>query len=92
MQKNLDPTDKARLLNQAYETLCESGEGWTLDMLANMRQLVLEAEEEEHIYIMNQEYIIEQQAKADGHISEQDMEDMFDHYESLRIDNAKDTL
>ena len=36
--------------------------------------------------------IINEKAKAEGHISEQDMEDMFDHYESLRIDNAKDTL
>ena len=87
-----DPIDKARLLNQAFETLCESGEGWTLDMLANMKKLVLEAEEEEHIYTMNQEYIIEQEAKTKGHITEKDMEDMFDHYETLGIDNAKDTL
>ena len=77
-----DPIDKARLLNQAYETLCESGEGWTLDMLADMKKLVLEAEEEEHIYTMNQEYIIEQEAKAAGHITEQDMEDMANYYES----------
>ena len=47
-----DPIDKARLLNQAYESLCKQGEGWTLDMLANMKKLVLEAEEEEHVYIM----------------------------------------
>ena len=76
-----DPIDKARLLNQAYETLCESGEGWTLDMLADMKRLVLEAEEEEHIYTMNQEYIIEQEAKANGDITDKDMQDMADYYE-----------
>ena len=90
--KNLDPIDKARLLNQAFTTLCEAGEGWTIDMLAQMKQIVLEAEEEEVIYVMNQEYISEKEAKANGHMTEKDMEDMFDHYESLRIDNAKDTL
>ena len=83
-----DPIDKARLLNQAYETLCESGEGWTSDMLADMKKLVLEAEEEEHIYTMNQEYIIEQEAKAQGHITEKDMEDMFDYYDNKGDDNA----
>ena len=73
-----DPIDKARLLNQAYETLCEAGEGWTLDMLADMKKLVLEAEEEEHIYTMNQE----QDAKTNGDITEQDIEDMANHYEN----------
>ena len=81
-----DPIDKARLLNQAYETLCESGEGWTLDMLANMKKLVLEAEEEEHVYTMNQEYIVEQETKAQGHITDKDMEDMADYYENKGID------
>ena len=83
-----DPIDKARLLNQAYETLCEAGEGWTLDMLADMKKLVLEAEEEEYIYTMNQEYITEQEAKAQGHIIEKDMEDMFDYYDNKGGDNA----
>ena len=83
-----DPIDKARLLNQAYETLCKRGEGWTLDMLADMKKLVLEAEEEEHIYTMNQEYITEQEAKAQGHIIEKDMEDMFDYYDNKGGDNA----
>ena len=76
-----DPIDKARLLNQAYETLCKRGEGWTIDMLADMRRLVLEAEEEEHIYTMNQEYIIEQEAKANGDITDKDMQDMAAYYE-----------
>ena len=81
-----DPIDEARLLNQAYETLCEVGEGWTLDMLADMKKLVLEAEEEEHIYTMNQEYIVEQEAKAQGHITDKDMEDMADYYENKGTD------
>ena len=75
-----DPIDKARLLNQAYETLCESGEGWTLDMLANMKRLVLEAEEEEVRYVMEQDYLIEQEAKANGHITDKDIETMHDDY------------
>ena len=83
-----DPIDKARLLNQAYKTLCESGEGWTSDMLADMKKLVLEAEEEEHVYTMNQEYIVEQETKAQGHITEQDMEDMFNYYDNKGDDNA----
>ena len=78
-----DPIDKARLLNQAYETLCEAGEGWTLDMLADMKRLVLEAEEEEHIYTMNQEYIIEQEAKVKGNITDKDMEDMHEYYDNI---------
>ena len=82
----MDPTDKARLLNQAYETLCKSGEGWTLDMLADMKKLVLEAEEEEHVYTMNQEYIVEQETKAQGHITDKDMEDMADYYENKGTD------
>ena len=56
-------------------------------MLADMKQLVLEAEEEEHIYVVNQEqYIIEQQAKADGHITEEEMEDMAAYYEAKGIE------
>ena len=74
-----DPIDKARLLNQAYDTLCKRGEGWTLDMLADMKKLVLEAEEKEVQYIMEQE---EYEAKTSGYISEQDMEDMSNYYEN----------
>ena len=81
-----DPIDKARLLNQAYETLCEAGEGWTLDMLADMKKLVLEAEEEEHIYTMNQEYITEHEVRASGYITDKDMEDMADYYENKGTD------
>ena len=81
-----DPIDEARLLNQAYETLCEVGEGWTLDMLANMKKLVLEAEEEEHIYTMNQEYITEHEVRASGDITDKDMEDMADYYENKGTD------
>ena len=84
-----DPIDKARLLSQAYETLCERGEGWTLDMLANMRRLVLEAEEEEIKYTMEQDYLIEQEAKANGDITETDMEQMADYYEAKGEINGK---
>ena len=83
-----DPIDKARLLKQAFETLCESGEGWTSDMLADMKKLVLEAEEEEHVYTMNQEYIVEQETKAQGHITEQEMEDMANYYNNKGTDNG----
>ena len=77
-----DPIDKARLLNQAYETLCKQGEGWTLDMLADMRKLVLEAEEKEVKYVMEQDYLMEQETKANGNITEADIEQMADYYES----------
>ena len=76
-----DPIDKARLLNQAYETLCEAGEGWTLDMLADMRRLVLEAEEEEITYTMEQDYLLEEEAKTNSGITESGIQDMADYYE-----------
>ena len=50
-------------------------------MLADMKRLVLEAEEEEHVYTMNQEYIMEQEAKANGDITDKDMQDMAAYYE-----------
>ena len=76
-----DPIDKARLLNQAYETLCESGEGWTLDMLANMKKLVLEAEEEEITYTMEQDYLLEEAEKINSGITESGIQDMAAYYE-----------
>ena len=76
-----DPIDEARLLNQAYKTLCESGEGWTLDMLANMKKLVLEAEEEEVRYIMEQDYLLEEEEKINSGITESGIQDMADYYE-----------
>tara|TARA_R110000824_G_scaffold37327_7_gene114719 strand:+ start:743 stop:1003 length:261 start_codon:yes stop_codon:yes gene_type:complete len=76
-----DPIDKARLLNQAYETLCKRGEGWTLDMLADMKKLVLEAEEKEVQYIMEQDYLLEEEAKINSSITESGMQDMADYYE-----------
>ena len=73
-----DPIDEARLLNQAYKTLCESGEGWTLDMLAKFRTLVLKAEEVEVTYVVEQE-------------NEANIENIavINHYENKGINNAK---
>ena len=71
-----DLIDEARLLNQAYKTLCESGEGWTLDMLAQFRKIVLKAEEVEVTYVIKQE------TETDEHITEVNIEQLSDHYES----------
>ena len=91
MSKNLDPIQRADIVRQQIQIL-DNTEGVTQDIINRVNDLLLHAEEEEANYIAEQDYINGEKAKADGHISEQDMEDMFDHYESLRIDNAKDTL
>ena len=83
-----DPIDKARLLNFAYEEL-KKAEGWHQEMLDQFKEIVLEAEEKEVRYVMEQDYLIWQEAKASGNISEADMEAMNEHYENKGIDNAK---
>ena len=86
-----DPIDKARLLNFAYEEL-KKAEGWHQEMLDQFKEIVLEAEEKEVRYTMEQDYLIWQEAKAKGNLIDKDMVDMADYYETLRIDNIKDTL
>ena len=76
-----DPIDKARLLNFAYEELKKT-EGWHQEMLNQFKEIVLEAEEEEVRYTMEQDYLIWQEAKAAGNITEADIQQMSDYYES----------
>ena len=91
MQKNLDPIQRADIVRQQIQIL-DNTEGVTQDIINRANDLLLHAEEEEANYIAECDYINDEQAKAEGHITERDMEDMFDHYETLRIDNVKDTL
>ena len=91
MARNLDPIQRADIVRQQIKIL-DNTEGVTQDVIDRANDLLLHAEEEEANYIAELDYISDQEAKADGYITESDMEDMFDHYESLRIDNAKDTL
>ena len=76
-----DPIDKARLLNFAYEEL-KTAEGWHQEMLDQFKKIVLRAEEKEVQYTMQQDYLVWQEAKANGNITDKDMEDMADYYES----------
>ena len=76
-----DPIDKARLLNLAYEEL-KIAEGWHQEMLDQFKEIVLEAEEKEVQYTMEQDYLVWQEAKANGNMTEADMEKMSNYYES----------
>ena len=91
MQKNLDPIQRADIVRQQIQIL-DNTEGVTQDVIDRANDLLLHAEEEEANYIAEIDYINGEQAKAEAEMTERDMEDMFDHYETLRIDNAKDTL
>ena len=79
--EELDPIDEARLLGYAYESLKEA-EGWHQEMLDQFKKIVLRAEEKEVRYTMEQDYLVWQEAKTKGNITDKDMEDMADYYES----------
>ena len=76
-----DPIDRARLLGFAYEEL-KKAEGWHQEMLDQFKEIVLEAEEQEGQYTMEQDYLVWQEAKANGNMTEADMEKMSNYYES----------
>ena len=82
-----DPIDKARLLNYAYEEL-KKAEGWHQEMLDQFKEIVLEAEEKEVQYTMEQDYLVWQEAKANGNITEGDIEAMADYYDNKGADNV----
>ena len=79
-----DPIDRARLLGFAYEEL-KKAEGWHQEMLDQFKEIVLEAEEQEVQYTMEQDYLIWQEAKANNDITEADIQQMSDYYESKGI-------
>ena len=91
MNKNLDPIQRADIVRQQIQIL-DNAEGVTQDVIDRANDLLLHAEEEEANYIAELDYINGEQAKAEAEITNKDMQDMADHYETLRIDNAKDTL
>ena len=79
-----DPIDKARLLGYAYEEL-KKAEGWHQEMLDQFKEIVLEAEEQEVQYTMEQDYLVWQEAKTKGNITEADIQQMSDYYESKGV-------
>ncbi len=89
--KGLDPIQRADIVRQQIQIL-NNAEGVTQDVIDRANDLLLHAEEEEVNYIAELDYINGEQAKAEAEITNRDMQDMADHYETLRIDNAKDTL
>ena len=70
-----DPIDKARLLGYAYQEL-KRAEGWHQEMLDQFKEIVDEAGEEEHKYVMEQDYLIWLEAKANNNITEADLRTM----------------
>ena len=64
-----DPIDKARLLGFAYEEL-KKAEGWHQEMLDQFKEIVLEAEEEEVRYTMEQDYLLEEAEKINSGITD----------------------
>ena len=82
-----DPIDKARLLGFAYEEL-KKAEGWHQEMLDQFKEIVLEAEEKEVEYTMEQDYLVWKEAKDNKYMTEEDMEKMFDYYDNKGADNV----
>ena len=78
--EGLDPIDEARLLSCAYESLKEA-EGWHQEMLDQFKEIVNEAGEQEVEYIMEQDYLVWKEAKANGSIAEDDLNNMINYYE-----------
>ena len=89
--KGLDPIERADIVRQQIRIL-DNAEGVTQDVIERANDLLLHAEEEEANYIAECDYINGEQAKAEAEMTDKDMQDMADHYDTLRIDNAKDTL
>ena len=80
MSNNLDPIQRAEIVRQQVQIL-DNTEGVTQDIINRANDLLLHAEEEEANYIAELDYITDQEAIADGHITEQEVEDMAKHYE-----------
>ena len=85
MARNLDPIQRADIIRHQIEIL-ESSEGVTQSIIDRANDLLLHAEEEEANYIAELDYISDQETKAQGHITDKDMEDMADYYENKGTD------
>ena len=75
MARNLDPIQRADIIRDQIEIL-ENSEGVTQDVINRANDLLLHAEEEEANYIAELDYISDQEAKANGHITDKDIEAM----------------
>lgn len=91
MSRNLDPIERADIVRQQIQIL-DNAEGVTQDVIDKANALLLHVEEEEANYIAELDYINGEQAKAEAELTNKELEDMADYYETLAIDNMKDTL
>ena len=91
MNKNLDPIQRADIVREQIRIL-DNSEGITKDIIDRANDLLLHVEEEEANYISELDYINGEQAKAEAELTNKELEDMADYYETLAIDNMKDTL
>ena len=89
--KELDPIQRADIVREQIRIL-DNSEGITKDIIDRANDLLLHAEEEEANYIAELDYINGEQAKAEAELTDKELEDMADYYETLAIDNMKDTL
>ena len=76
----MDPVIRSQLLKYAYEEL-KKAEGWHQEMLDQFKEIVDEAGEQEVEYIMEQDYLVWKEAKANGSIAEDDLNNMINYYE-----------
>ena len=74
---SLDPIKRADIVRQQIKIL-DNTEGVTQDVIDRANDLLLHAEEEEANYITELDYINDQEAIANGELTEQDIEDMAD--------------
>ena len=77
---SLDPIKRADIVRQQIQIL-DNTEGVTQDVIDRANDLLLHAEEEEANYITELDYINDQEAIANGELTEQDIEDMAKQYE-----------
>ena len=79
MKRDLDPIQKADIIRLQYDII-KHVEGVTKEMIDDCYQLLLNAEEEEVNYIANMDYILDQKARAEAHITESDLENMYNDH------------
>ena len=80
MQKSLNAIQRADIIREQIQIL-DNTEGVTEDMIDKANDLLLHAEEEEANYIAEMDYKLDQKARANGDLTNQDIEDMADYYE-----------
>ena len=89
--KNLDPIDRADIVREQIRIL-DNTEGVTQDVIDRANALLLEVEEEEANYLTHADWVLDQEARSQAEMTDKDIQDMADHYEDVKIDNARDTL